>query len=112
MKVVILAGGMGTRLSEYTKSIPKPMVKINNVPIIIHIMKHYAKYGFKDPVGDKRVILLLSGSMLLRYSSITMSSIRPLSKLIEPLRLFDESFTRWFEEITSFRGFELVFIIL
>ena len=48
MKVVILAGGMGTRLSEYTKSIPKPMVKINNVPIIIHIMKHYAKYGFKD----------------------------------------------------------------
>ena len=48
MKVVILAGGMGTRLSEYTKSIPKPMVKINNVPIIIHIMKHYARYGFKD----------------------------------------------------------------
>jgi len=48
MKVVILAGGMGTRLPEYTKSIPKPMVKINNIPIIIHIMKHYAKYGFKD----------------------------------------------------------------
>jgi len=39
---------MGTRLPEYTKSIPKPMVKINNIPIIIHIMKHYAKYGFKD----------------------------------------------------------------
>tara|TARA_B100000029_G_scaffold513343_1_gene612645 strand:- start:474 stop:1166 length:693 start_codon:yes stop_codon:yes gene_type:complete len=48
MKVVILAGGMGTRLPEYTKAIPKPMVKINNTPIIIHIMKHYAKYGFKD----------------------------------------------------------------
>ncbi len=48
MKVVILAGGMGTRLSEYTKSIPKPMIKIKNTPIIIHIMKHYAKYGFKD----------------------------------------------------------------
>ena len=48
MKVVILAGGFGTRLSEYTKSIPKPMVKINGKPILIHIMDHYSKYGFKD----------------------------------------------------------------
>lgn len=48
MKVVILAGGRGTRLSEYTKSIPKPMVKINSIPIIVHIMNHYYTYGFKD----------------------------------------------------------------
>ena len=48
MKIVILAGGMGTRLSEYTKSIPKPMVKINKIPIIIHIMRHYAKSGYKN----------------------------------------------------------------
>ena len=48
MKVVILAGGKGTRLSEYTKKIPKPMVKINNIPIIVHIMKIYAKFGYKD----------------------------------------------------------------
>ena len=48
MKVVILAGGLGTRLSEYTKYIPKPMVKILGKPIILHIMSHYAKYGFKD----------------------------------------------------------------
>ena len=48
MKVVILAGGFGTRLSEYTYSIPKPMVKVGNKPILIHIMKHFAKYGFKD----------------------------------------------------------------
>ena len=48
MKVVILAGGKGSRLSELTKKIPKPMVKIKNRPIIIHIMEHYAKYGFKD----------------------------------------------------------------
>ena len=48
MKVVILAGGLGTRLSEYTKIVPKPMVKINKKPIIIHIMEHYYKYGFKD----------------------------------------------------------------
>ena len=48
MKVVILAGGYGTRLSELTEDIPKPMVQIGNKPIIIHIMERYAKYGYKD----------------------------------------------------------------
>jgi len=48
MKVVILAGGFGTRISEYTKSIPKPMIKINGTPILVHIMKHYAKFGLND----------------------------------------------------------------
>ena len=48
MKVVILAGGQGTRLSEYTKSIPKPMVKVRGKPLIYYIMKHYSKYGFKE----------------------------------------------------------------
>lgn len=48
MKVVILAGGLGTRISEYTKTIPKPMIKIKNKPLIHHIMDHYAKYGHKD----------------------------------------------------------------
>ena len=48
MKVVILAGGFGTRLSEETASIPKPMVKIGDKPIIWHIMKHYSSYGFND----------------------------------------------------------------
>jgi len=48
MKVVILAGGFGTRMSEYTKTIPKPMVSIKKKPIIFHIMKHYHAYGFKD----------------------------------------------------------------
>ncbi len=48
MKVVILAGGLGTRLSEYTKTIPKPMIKVKGKPLIYHIMKTYAKYGFKD----------------------------------------------------------------
>tara|TARA_B100000787_G_scaffold20305_1_gene13884 strand:- start:139 stop:819 length:681 start_codon:yes stop_codon:yes gene_type:complete len=48
MKVVILAGGFGTRISEYTKTIPKPMIVINKKPILIHIMEHYAKYGFTD----------------------------------------------------------------
>ena len=48
MKVVILAGGLGTRISEYTKIIPKPMIPVAGKPIIIHIMKSYAKFGFKD----------------------------------------------------------------
>ena len=48
MKVVILAGGFGTRIVEYTKTIPKPMIKIKNKPIIHHIMDHYSKYGYKD----------------------------------------------------------------
>ena len=48
MKVVILAGGFGTRLSEYTKDIPKPMIKIGGLPMIVHIMNHYVKYGFRD----------------------------------------------------------------
>ena len=48
MKVVLLAGGFGTRLSEYTKTIPKPMIKVGGKPILLHIMKLYAKYGFKD----------------------------------------------------------------
>jgi glucose-1-phosphate cytidylyltransferase len=48
MKVVILAGGLGTRISEYTKTIPKPMIEICKKPLIYFIMKHYANYGFKD----------------------------------------------------------------
>ena len=47
-KVVILAGGYGTRLSEYTVNIPKPMVQIGNMPMIEHIMNHYSLYGFKE----------------------------------------------------------------
>jgi glucose-1-phosphate cytidylyltransferase len=48
MKVVILAGGFGSRISEYTKTIPKPMIAINKKPILVHIMEHYAKFGFKE----------------------------------------------------------------
>ena len=48
MKVIILAGGLGTRLSEYTESVPKPMVIIGGKPILWHIMKTYAKFEIKD----------------------------------------------------------------
>jgi len=48
MKVILLAGGFGTRLSEYTKTIPKPMINICGKPMLFYIMKLYAKYGYKD----------------------------------------------------------------
>ena len=48
MKVILLAGGFGTRLSEYTDTIPKPMVKIGDKPILWHIMNLYAQYKHKS----------------------------------------------------------------
>ena len=48
MKLVIFAGGFGTRLSEETTNIPKPLVKIGEMPIIWHIMKYYSSFGIKD----------------------------------------------------------------
>lgn len=63
MKVVILAGGYGTRISEYSKTIPKPMIKIGGRPMIFHIMKHYSKYGFKDFI----IALGYKGDVLKNY---------------------------------------------
>ncbi len=48
MKVIILAGGLGTRLAEETEVKPKPMVEVGEHPIVWHIMRSYAHYGFKD----------------------------------------------------------------
>ena len=48
MQVVILAGGFGTRLSEETDLIPKPMVRIGSIPILQHIMNYYAEFGHKE----------------------------------------------------------------
>jgi len=48
MKVIILAGGLGTRISEETNDKPKPMVLINNKPILWHVMSIFAKQGFRD----------------------------------------------------------------
>jgi glucose-1-phosphate cytidylyltransferase len=48
MKVVILAGGLGSRISEFTDKIPKPMINIGQFPIIWHIMKIYSYYGFNE----------------------------------------------------------------
>lgn len=60
MKVIILAGGYGTRLAEYTDKIPKPMVKIGKKPILSHIMKIYQRYGYKKFIiaaGYKKKII-------------------------------------------------------
>ncbi|MDA9623960.1 sugar phosphate nucleotidyltransferase [Pelagibacteraceae bacterium] len=65
MKIVILAGGLGTRLSEYTKTIPKPMVVIRGKPILIHIMDQYAKYGFKEFI----IALGYKGHIIQKYFS-------------------------------------------
>lgn len=48
MQLVILAGGLGSRISEETQNKPKPLVEICGKPIIVHIMEHYANYGVKE----------------------------------------------------------------
>ena len=63
MKTVLLAGGMGTRLSEETVTKPKPMVEIGSQPIIWHIMKSYASYDFREFV----LALGYKGEHLKRY---------------------------------------------
>jgi glucose-1-phosphate cytidylyltransferase len=63
VKVVILAGGLGTRLAEETEAKPKPMVEIGGRPILWHIMKHYASFGFREFV----VALGYKGDAIKRY---------------------------------------------
>jgi len=63
MKVLILAGGFGTRLSEETQHIPKPMVPIGNRPILWHIMKIYSHYGFNNFI----ILLGYKGYLIKEY---------------------------------------------
>jgi glucose-1-phosphate cytidylyltransferase len=63
MKVAILAGGLGSRISEETEIKPKPMVEIGGRPILWHIMKHYARYGHSDFV----IALGYKGEVIKRY---------------------------------------------
>ena len=76
MKVVILAGGLGTRLSEETELKPKPMVEIGGKPILWHIMKTYSYYGFNDFIiltGYKsHIIKDYFINYYTRYSDITV----------------------------------------
>ena len=60
MKIIILAGGLGTRLAEYTDKIPKPMVNIGKKPILTHIMNFYKSYGYEEFIiaaGYKKEII-------------------------------------------------------
>jgi glucose-1-phosphate cytidylyltransferase len=75
MKVVILAGGRGTRLSEETHSIPKPMVAIGGRPILWHIMRHYASFGFSDFV----VALGYKGYVIKEYFANYLTHMSDLS---------------------------------
>ncbi|HEX9792891.1 MAG TPA: sugar phosphate nucleotidyltransferase, partial [Planctomycetota bacterium] len=63
MKVVILAGGFGTRLTEETENRPKPMVEVGGRPILWHLMKHYAGHGFREFA----VALGYKGEFIKRY---------------------------------------------
>ena len=65
MKVLILAGGFGTRLNEETDLIPKPLVKIGEKPILWHIMKHYSAFGYNEFV----ILLGYKGNMIEDYFS-------------------------------------------
>jgi glucose-1-phosphate cytidylyltransferase len=69
VKVVILAGGMGSRLSEETQVRPKPMVEIGHRPILWHIMQHYAHFGFRDFV----ICLGYRGEYIKKYFSETLA---------------------------------------
>lgn len=70
MKVVVLAGGLGTRLSEYTGVIPKPMVEVGGKPILWHILQTYSSYGHNDfylALGHKAEVVK---EYFLKYRSI------------------------------------------
>src|SRR4030042_3364327 len=61
--VVILCGGRGTRLAEYTEVAPKPLVEVGGKPILWHIMKHYSQYGFNEFI----LALGYKGEQIKRY---------------------------------------------
>ena len=82
MKVIILAGGLGTRLTEETALKPKPMIEIGGFPILWHIMKIYSFYGFNDFVialgykGD-----LIKESIIIKRNSINSNHFTKFFKL-------------------------------
>lgn len=95
MKVVLLAGGLGTRLSEETQVRPKPMVEIGGRPILWHIMKIYSHYGFNDFI----ILLGYKGEVIKQYFSnyflhnnnitidMTNNSIEILNNSVDPWKV-------------------------
>jgi len=90
VKVIILAGGFGTRLSEYTETIPKPMVTVGGRPILWHIMRGYAHFGHKDfylALGYKAEVIK---EYFLHYRSLNADFTVDLSSgMVEPHRAED-----------------------
>ena len=83
MKVVILAGGIGTRLAEETAIRPKPMVEIGDQPILWHIMQHYAHFGFSEFV----ICLGYKGEYIKKYfSDALVDGVRSHHRLRDPQR--------------------------
>ena len=78
MKVVILAGGLGTRISEYTRFIPKPMIKIKRLPILVHIMKHYSKFGFNEFI----IAVGYKGNIIKNYFPPTISVLSNILRIV------------------------------
>ena len=80
MKVVILAGGLGTRLIEKTNIKPKPMVEVGGMPVIWHIMKLYSYYGYNDFV----ICLGYKGNVIVDYFNSFVIFTTFLNKFVFP----------------------------
>ena len=78
MKVVILCGGMGTRLREETEFRPKPLVPIGNMPILWHIMKIYSHYGYNDFI----IALGVKGQAIKEYYSLNKTIYNSITDTI------------------------------
>jgi glucose-1-phosphate cytidylyltransferase len=93
MKVVILAGGVGSRLMEETELRPKPMVEIGGRPILWHIMKHYAEYAHREFV----IALGYKGDVIKRYFAETVGLEGSLSVFTRERRLepHDQATNDW-----------------
>lgn len=95
MKVVILAGGFGTRLSEETANIPKPMIQIGDKPILWHILKNYSQYGFNDFIilGGYKCYIIKEyfANYFLHQSDVTFdlfeNSMKIIDNKVEPWKI-------------------------
>ncbi len=79
MKVIILAGGWGTRLGQHTEWIPKPMVQVGDRPLIWHIMKHFAHYGLADFIISAGVKAHIIKDFFLNYETYINDFTRDFS---------------------------------
>ena len=79
MKVIILAGGWGTRLGQHTEWIPKPMVQIGSMPLIWHIMKYFAHYGANDFIVSAGVKAHIIKEFFLNYEKYVSDFTRDFS---------------------------------